>query len=120
MTPAFSSSVPLCIGEWDNLVRLLSQQRPVTDAAAILGVKPATITGRTRRIRQWIVLLLPPVTVIARSPSPHPQDLKTIARKLSAMRVLTAQDVIFNFRFTLALPNRHELRRFSSPYTCSD
>ena len=48
------------------------------------------------------------------------QDLKTIARKLSAVRVLAAQDVIFNFRFTLALPNRNELRLFSSPYTCSD
>ncbi len=41
-------------------------------AAAILGVKPVTITGRTRRIRRWTVLLIPPTTVIARcSPPPR-------------------------------------------------
>ena len=42
-----------------HFVGLLSQQRPVTDAATILGVKPVTVTRWIRRTRQWILHLDP-------------------------------------------------------------
>lgn len=43
----------------EQFIRLLSQQRPVTEAAAILGVKPATVTRWIKRTRQWILELDP-------------------------------------------------------------
>ncbi|WP_234908474.1 DUF746 domain-containing protein [Rhizobium rhizogenes] len=42
-----------------QFVRLLSQQRPVTDAAAILSVKAVTVTRWIKRMRQWILHLDP-------------------------------------------------------------
>lgn len=57
-----TTDTPLSGLKFHNLnqfVRLLSQQRPVTDAAAILGVKPVTVTRWVKRMRQWILLLDP-------------------------------------------------------------
>jgi len=42
-----------------QFVGLLSQQRPVTDAAALLGVKPVTVSRWIKRMRQWILHLDP-------------------------------------------------------------
>ncbi|MGO4570158.1 DUF746 domain-containing protein [Rhizobium sp. 2YAF20] len=57
-----TTGTPLSRLKFHNLpqfIRLLSQQRPVTDAAAILGVKPVSVTRWIKRTRQWILQLDP-------------------------------------------------------------
>jgi transposase-like protein len=57
-----TTGTPLSGLKFHNLpqfIALLSQQRPVTDAAAILDVKAATVTRWIKRMRQWILHLDP-------------------------------------------------------------
>ncbi|MGG6898165.1 DUF746 domain-containing protein [Rhizobium sp. BR 315] len=42
-----------------QFIRLLSQQRPVTDAADVLGVKAVTVVRWIKRTRQWMLQLDP-------------------------------------------------------------
>ncbi|MBB6305537.1 DUF746 domain-containing protein [Rhizobium leucaenae] len=57
-----TTGTPLWALKFHNLpqfIGLLSQQRPVTEAAVILGVKPVTVSRWIRRTREWILQLDP-------------------------------------------------------------
>lgn len=55
-----TTGTPLAGLKFHNLpvfLKLLSQQRPIKDAAKILGVKPMTLSRWVRRIRQWLLTI---------------------------------------------------------------